>query len=819
MTLTWATTDIMKAGVHISEGELRVYGALAASGTATSPITMNSTTSAAGSWWGVLFYTDTSPPTLTNATITGATDAMTYSGATGATITDIAVNANSHGIVATSGRPTFQRITINGASDGVAVRGTANPTFTELTVLGSTNAGISITTSAATTVSIVNSVIAGSAMYGVYVSPTVASAMLNVNITNCTIHANGAYGVDALGQSSVTVAILNSLITLHTYGVSRVSTLGTPFVAVTYSDVWSNTTNYRNVTGGIGTLSLNPLYANAPADLHVRTTSPVIDTASAVGAPDHDRDGIMRPVGAGYDMGAYEYVAMPVCGNGMREGIEACDDGARNGTYNACNSTCTGPGPRCGDGTRNGSEACDDGNASNSDACLNTCVAARCGDGFMQSGVEACDDGNTVDTDLCTTACAAARCGDGFVQSGVEMCDDGNTINSDSCTAACTPARCGDGFVNAGVEVCDDGASNGMPGYCNASCTVSAGPRCGNGVREGSEECDDGNTSNADACLNTCATARCGDGFAHAPFESCDDGNSSNTDDCLSTCQIPSCGDSFVRAGVELCDEGADNGTYGHCSALCNGPGPRCGDGTTNGPEQCDDANASNTDGCLNTGANARCGDGLVQAGVEMCDDGNTSSTDGCTATCEPARCGDNFVRAVVEMCDDGNMTSGDGCSPLCMIEPIDGGVDAGTDAGVDAAIDGGARDAVADVLATTDVIDVPDAADGENADAADGGASDVADAANRDATDIIDAASTDVAEAGSDASVSGDARADAGGDAGTHAMNSGCGCHAAGRRGGDRTTVAVVLGLALAAVLRRRRTRETRARSSRGSA
>ena len=42
-------------------------------------------------------------------------------------------------------------------------------------------------------------------------------------------------------------------------------------------------------------------------------------------------------------------------------------------------------------------EECDDGNGSNTDACLNACVAARCGDSFVQLTVEACDDGNDDD--------------------------------------------------------------------------------------------------------------------------------------------------------------------------------------------------------------------------------------------------------------------------------------------------------------------------------------------------------------------------------------------------------------------------------------
>jgi cysteine-rich repeat protein len=39
------------------------------------------------------------------------------------------------------------------------------------------------------------------------------------------------------------------------------------------------------------------------------------------------------------------------------------------------------------------------------DACLNNCQAAKCGDGQVQAGVEQCDDGNMVDNDACSNTC------------------------------------------------------------------------------------------------------------------------------------------------------------------------------------------------------------------------------------------------------------------------------------------------------------------------------------------------------------------------------------------------------------------------------
>lgn len=57
--------------------------------------------------------------------------------------------------------------------------------------------------------------------------------------------------------------------------------------------------------------------------------------------------------------------------------------------------------PQCGNGMTETNEACDDGNADETDACLTTCIAASCGDGFVQAGVEDCDGTNDCAAD-CT---------------------------------------------------------------------------------------------------------------------------------------------------------------------------------------------------------------------------------------------------------------------------------------------------------------------------------------------------------------------------------------------------------------------------------
>ncbi len=341
-----------------------------------------------------------------------------------------------------------------------------------------------------------------------------------------------------------------------------------------------------------------------------------------------------------------------VCGDGIVEGPEECDD-ANGDNTDSCVSCRNAT---CGDGfIQSGVEECDDGNSDETDGCA-ACKIPTCGDGFVQSGVEECDDGNSDDTDGCI-ACKNATCGDGFVQSGVEECDDGNSDETDGC-AVCKIPTCGDGFVQSGVEECDDGNSDDTDG-----CIACKNATCGDGfVQSGVEECDDGNSDDTDGCI-ACKNATCGDGFVQSGVEECDDGNSDDTDGCIA-CKNATCGDGYVQSGVEECDDGNSDDTDG-CIACKNAT---CGDGfVQSGVEECDDGNSDDTDGCVAC-KNPTCGDGFVQNGVEECDDGNGDDTDGCIA-CKNATCGDGFVQSGVEECDDGNNNGWDGCSPTCTKE------------------------------------------------------------------------------------------------------------------------------------------------------
>jgi cysteine-rich repeat protein len=78
------------------------------------------------------------------------------------------------------------------------------------------------------------------------------------------------------------------------------------------------------------------------------------------------------------------------------------------------------------------------------------------------------------------------------------------------------------------------------------------GPRCGDGVLDDREACDDGNDSSADSCLNGCSFATCGDGFVWQGAEECDPGkfDTGCTKGCLLCGSTP---ESYFRGGNAHC--------------------------------------------------------------------------------------------------------------------------------------------------------------------------------------------------------------------------------------------------------------------------
>ena len=144
--------------------------------------------------------------------------------------------------------------------------------------------------------------------------------------------------------------------------------------------------------------------------------------------------------------------ADPVCGDGMVEGDEVCDDGVNDGAYGGCSDDCSALAAHCGDGEVSDDEACDDGvNDGSYGGCNDDCsLAAYCGDGSMDAGDELCDEGEANENGSgCNLDCTTS----GTVlfesmQTGLSFCDG----------AFSTPARFdaeGNGLV-AATGYCGD---------------------------------------------------------------------------------------------------------------------------------------------------------------------------------------------------------------------------------------------------------------------------------------------------------------------------------------------------------------------------
>jgi len=225
----------------------------------------------------------------------------------------------------------------------------------------------------------------------------------------------------------------------------------------------------------------------------------------------------------------------------------------------------------CGDGTVNQDEICDDGNQLDGDGCSSRCEVEK---GWKCSGQPS----------VCTLLC-----GNGVIDTD-EACD-GQNLNGETCTSL------------------PDGYSGGTLS-CTQSCHFDTAdcvqPGCGNGTVDAGEECDDGNQSNDDACLNNCKNATCGDGHVWNGQEECDDGNQISGDGCSETCVTEFCGDGIVQAGIgEQCEGTAQQtcsttcGTTGiqHCSATT------CTWNTCIPPNETCDGQDDDCDGMTDTGA------------------------------------------------------------------------------------------------------------------------------------------------------------------------------------------------------------------------
>ncbi|HTN91600.1 MAG TPA: DUF4215 domain-containing protein, partial [Sorangium sp.] len=135
---------------------------------------------------------------------------------------------------------------------------------------------------------------------------------------------------------------------------------------------------------------------------------------------------------------------------------------------------CVAPGHfhMCGNGLVEDRERCDDGNTTDGDRCSADCTSdERCGNGAIDAARhEVCDDGNERDGDGCSADCMSdERCGNGVV----------DAIRGEECD-------CGADELGVADPLCRGVQNADLRGYCRSDCKK----HCGDGELAEDEICD-----------------------------------------------------------------------------------------------------------------------------------------------------------------------------------------------------------------------------------------------------------------------------------------------------------------------------------------
>jgi len=202
------------------------------------------------------------------------------------------------------------------------------------------------------------------------------------------------------------------------------------------------------------------------------------------------------------------------------------------------------------------------------------------------------------------------------------------------------------------------GAGIQFHGFCTTFPLAAEGRRCGNGVLDPGEVCDDNNFEDGDCCDSTCTTQQ-------PTGAACDDGNPCTTNACdaQARCTVVAtlpddspCDDGFFCDGPDHCVSGTcvSNGVNpcaggAECARICNETLRQCADSQFT---PCtDDGLPCTTDHCDGAGA---CVHTPTPDGGACPDDGHVCTWDYCTGgTCiHPPKPANIMCRSIALPCD-----------------------------------------------------------------------------------------------------------------------------------------------------------------------
>jgi uncharacterized delta-60 repeat protein len=306
-------------------------------------------------------------------------------------------------------------------------------------------------------------------------------------------------------------------------------------------------------------------------------------------------------------------------------------------------------------------------------ACNDTgeCVESRCGDGILDPRQEQCDDGNQIQTDACLNTCRTATCGDGHTcrdsscmdtEGGVESCDTANEN--------CANCSCASGYENSATPTATDcididecaNVDCGPGGVCShAAGETTPNEYTCTECAPGYEALNDGvNTACTD--IDECADANCGPGGVciHAAGETtpnkytcteCSPGYAALNDGVNTACtDIDECADANCGPGG-TCDEIDGQPTSGLYTCSCAAGYKALNDGI----------NTACTD--IDECADANCGPGGVCSHAI----GETTLDKYTCTECSPGYAalndGINTACTDIDECADANCGSGGTCS------------------------------------------------------------------------------------------------------------------------------------------------------------